>query len=197
MKEEVVLVKETMKYNPVIVKQTLTVLEAARLMKHHKIGNVIVVENKKPIGILTESDILKKIVAEDKKPGDVLVSAVMSTPVIIIEPYLSIDAAMKIMGKCNIRRLPVVEKGVLIGIITQRDISRISPVLHEITREWSNIVGRDESYLRSQIFSGKCEDCGILSTNLKTIDGRLLCEDCVDALKYDETPSENGEKSEE
>ena len=104
---------------------------------------------------------------------------------VITDPYINLEKAMKMMGKCNVRRLPVVENDKLIGIITQRDISRISPILHEISREWYDIKSRDESYYKKQIFSGKCEDCGVLSANLKNIDGRLLCEDCIDALEYE------------
>ena len=179
------IVKEAMKTNLAMVKPTISVLEAAKLMKKRKIGNVIVVEKKQPIGILTESDILKKVVAEGKIAKDVLVKEVMSTPIIVIDPYVTLEEAMKTMGKCNVRRLPVIENDELIGIITQKDISRMSPVLHEISREWYDITVKDESHLKRQIFSGKCEDCGILSTNLKNIDGRLLCEDCIDALKYE------------
>jgi CBS domain-containing protein len=184
MKKEVI-VKEAMKTNLVIVQPTTTVLEAAQLMKKKKLGNVIVVEEKQPVGILTESDILRKVVAEGVNAQDMLVENVMSTPVIFADPYSSLEDALKTMGKCNIRRLPVVENNELIGVITQKDISRISPVLHEISREWYDITVKDESYLRRQVFSGKCEDCSTLSTNLKNVDGRLLCEDCIDALKYE------------
>jgi len=180
-----VVVKEAMKTNLAMAEATITVLEAAKLMKKRKIGNVIIVEKKQPIGILTESDILKKVVAVGKNAKDVLVGEVMSTPIIVIDPYVTLEDAMKTMGKCNVRRLPVIENNELIGIITQKDISRMSPILHEISREWYDITVRDESHLRKQIFSGKCEDCGTLSTNLKNIDGRLLCDDCIDALKYE------------
>ncbi len=180
-----VIVKEAMKTNLVLVEPATTVLEAAKRMRENKIGNVIVVEKKHPVGILTESDILKKVVAEGKNASAVLVEDVMSTPIVVADPYISLEEAMKMMGKCNIRRLPVIENDELIGIITQRDISRISPVLHEISREWHDITVRDESYLKRQIFSGKCEDCSSLSTNLRKADGRLLCEDCIDALKYE------------
>ena len=181
-----VIVKEAMKTNLAKVEPNMTVLDAAQLMKKRKIGNVLVVEKKQPIGILTESDILKKVVAEGKNAKDVLVKNVMSTPIIVIDPYVSLEEAMKTMGKCNVRRLPVIENNELIGIITQKDISMISPILHEISREWYDITVRDETHLKKQIFSGKCEDCGALSANLKNIDGRLLCEDCVDSLKYEE-----------
>jgi CBS domain-containing protein len=180
-----VLVKEVMKIKPVIVQPFTTVFEAARIMREKKIGNVIIAEVNHPIGILTESDIIKKVVCEKKNPDDLTVEEVMSKPLIVIGPYISLQEALKIMGKCNIRRLPVIENNKLVGIITQRDISRLSPALSEISHEWSDIETKDEKYIQSQIFSGKCEDCSTLSTNLKNIDGRLLCEDCIDGLKYE------------
>lgn len=180
------IVKEVMKTNLAIVKPMMPVLEAAKIMKDRRIGNVVVVEKKQPVGILTESDILKKVVADGKDAKEILVKDVMSTPIIVIDPYVTLEEAMKIMGKCNVRRLPVIENNELIGIITQKDISRISPILHEISREWYDITARDDVYYKKQVFSGKCEDCGTLSTNLKNIDGRLLCEDCTDELNYQE-----------
>lgn len=184
MKNEV-LVKEAMKMKPVVVKPTMTVVAAARLMREKKIGNVIVVEGKHPVGILTESDILKKVVAEGKNASKIKIKSVMTSPVIVIDPYINLQQAMKIMGRCNIRRLPVVENNKLIGIITVKDIVRISPSLIEIAREWGRIKVGDEGFLKEQVFSGICEDCGTLSSTLKPIDGRILCEDCIDALKYE------------
>ena len=180
-----VIVKEAMKTNLVSVEPTISIIEAAKIMKKRKIGNVIVALNNQPLGILTESDIIKKVVAEGKQPGNVLVKDVMSTPILTINPYLTLKEAMEKMNKCNLRRLPVIENDKLIGMITLKDISRMSPILHEISREWHDITMRDESFYKKQVFSGKCEDCGILSTNLKNQDGRLLCDDCIDALKYE------------
>jgi CBS domain-containing protein len=180
-----VLLKEVMKVKPVTVQPFTTVEEAARIMKEHNIGNVIISEVNHPIGILTESDIIKKVVSEGKNAREITVEEVMSSPIIIAEPYITLHEALKIMGKCNIRRLPIVENNELVGIITQRDIARLSPALTEISHEWSNIQEKDEEYLRGRTFSGKREDCNILSTNLKNVDGRLLCEDCIDGLKYE------------
>jgi CBS domain-containing protein len=180
-----VIVKEAMKTNLAVINPNFSVIEAAKVMKKRNIGNVIVVEGDQPVGILTESDILKKVVAEGKNPEKTMVKDVMSTPIIVVDAYITLEEAMNTMGKCNVRRLPVIEDNKLIGIITQREISRISPVLQEISREWYDITMRDESHLKKQVFSGKCEDCGTLSSNLKNIDGRLLCDDCIDALKYE------------
>ena len=149
-----VIVKEAMKTNLAIVDPDTSVLDASIIMKKRKIGNVIVVQDNQPIGILTESDIIKKVVAEGKNPEQTIAKDSMSTPVIITEPYITLEQAQKIMGNCNIRRLPVIENGKLIGIITQKDISQISPILHEISREWFDIKTRDESYYKKQVFSG-------------------------------------------
>ena len=182
-----IIVREAMKANPSTVDPKTSVNKAAILMRENGIGNCIVVSgtSDKPIGIITESDIIKKVVAENIKASEVSVEKIMSSPLLVIDPYATLEEAMKTMGKCNIRRLPVIEKGILIGIITHKDISRISPILHEISREWYDISKIDESYKKRQIFSGKCEDCNTLSTNLKNIEGRLLCEDCIDALEYE------------
>jgi CBS domain-containing protein len=179
-----VLVREAMKMNPLTVKPQTSVEEAAKLMRDNGIGNCIVVSIK-PIGIITESDIIKKVVAENRSARDVKVEEIMSSPIIVIDPLSPLEEAMKTMGKCNIRRLPVVDKDKLIGIVTHKDISKISPILHEISREWYDISKVDKVYLEGRVFSGKCEDCGTLSTNLKNIDGRLICEDCKDALEYE------------
>lgn len=180
-----VFVKEVMKTNPVIIQPFTTVLETARLMKDKKIGNVIVAEQGHPIGIVTEHDIIKKVVCEGKNASDVSVEDVMSTPIVVVDPYCSLQEALKIMGKCNIQQLPVIENNQLVGIITQHDVSQMSPALTEINHEWSAIEEKDEAYLQGQTFSGKCEDCDVLSTNLKFVDGRLLCEECIAGLKYE------------
>lgn len=181
-----VLVKEVMKTKPVIVQPYTTVFEAACLMREKKIGNVLIAELRHPIGILTESDIIKKVVSEGKNPKDVQVEEVMSGPLVVADPYITLQEALKIMGRNNIRRLPIIENNEMVGIITQRDISRISPTLFEIAHEWSTIDRKAEPDMQAQIFSGKCEDCTALSTRLKNVDGRLLCEDCIDGLKYTE-----------
>lgn len=179
-----IIVREAMKTNPIIVTPLTSVQDTAALMTKNKIGNCIVVD-KKPIGIITESDIIRKVVSKGKVASKVNVTEIMTTPIIVIDPYMDLDEARKIMGKCNLRRLPVIENNELLGIITIKDIARLSPLLKEISEEWSFISPRDETYYKQQTFSGKCEDCATLSTNLRNVDGHILCEDCIDALKYE------------
>ncbi|MCD6411446.1 MAG: CBS domain-containing protein [Thermoplasmata archaeon] len=176
MKAEII-VKEAMKVNPLTCDPNMTIREVAQRMRERKVGSSIVVRGcNQPIGIITESDILKKVVAEGKDANKVLVKEVMSTPLVSIDPYASLEDAMKVMNKHNIRRLPVMEKGRLVGIITEKDIFRISPALIEIRREWSMIESSKEE--KDFFLSGKCEGCGKFSTDLMEVDGVFLCESC-------------------
>ena len=179
-----VIVREAMKANPIIVPPDITVQEAAALMKAHKV-DACFVGSEKPLGVVTERDIVRKIVAENIHPSEANIEQIMTTPIVVIDPFASLQDAMQMMKKCNVRRLPVIEHNSLIGVISQRDIFNITPVLKEISHEWYAITARDESYYKKQVFSGICEDCETLSANLRNIDGKLLCEDCIDALKYE------------
>lgn len=173
-----VLVKEAMRTKPLTCTQTVTIRKVAKMMREKRVGSSIVVSGRKPVGIITESDILKKVVAEGKDPNKVLVQDIMTTPLVSIDPYITIEQAMKVMNKHNIRRLPVIEEGKLVGIITEKDIFRISPMLLEMWKEWSVIGGGATSVPLGATISGKCEECGRLSSDLAEVNGRFLCEDC-------------------
>ncbi len=170
--------------SPVIINRKASVLDATKEMKSEKVGSIIIVENGKPIGVLTESDILRKIVAEEKDPAKIPVEKVMSKPIITISPNASIEEAIRIMGKHKIRRLPVVENDRLIGMVTEKDIMQFSPLLLDIIEEWAEIMRERISYRKSTKFmSGKCEECGMLSDRLLDVNGRLLCESCAEATR--------------
>lgn len=105
------------------VKEDVTVADIAKIMTEKKIGSVIV-EMKKGVGILTERDITGKIVVSAKDPRKVLAKDIMSFPVKTIGPDAEIYEACRFFSEHNFRRLPVVEGGKVIGIITTRDIVR-------------------------------------------------------------------------
>lgn len=177
MKREI-LVKEAMRVKILTCSPSDSVKKVAKSMRKNKVGSSIVIDGGKPIGIITESDILEKIVAEGRDASKVKVGDVMSTPLITIDPYITLEDAMKVMNRHNIRRLPVVENGELVGIITEKDIFRLSPALIELSREWSAIEGEPIQEQSQTSLAGKCEGCGKLSTDLVEVDGRYLCEDC-------------------
>ena len=103
-------------------------LDVAKLMAKHRIGSVVVVEgnNKnKPVGIITERDIIKKVSAQNKSADQIAVRFIMSSPLVVIKSIDSIDTAAEAMAKNNIKRLVVLEQdGSMIGILSVSDIAK-------------------------------------------------------------------------
>lgn len=177
-------IRDIMNINPVIVSRKVTVMDAAKEMKGEGVGSIIIVEDGMPVGIVTESDILKKVVAEGKHPSKIAVEEVMSSPPITVSPDTGIEEVIKIMGENNIRRLPVIENKKLVGMVTGKDLLQISPMLLDIARELVPILkSRETSYMGQRFLSGKCEGCGMLSERLVEVDGHLLCESCAESYK--------------
>ena len=101
-----------------------SISEAARMMDEKSIGSVLIEENGRVIGIMTERDILRKIVAKGKNPDKVKVKDIMNYPIETIDANEDIVDASKIMDEKRIRRLVVVENGKIVGKITANSISR-------------------------------------------------------------------------
>lgn len=107
-----------------------TVLEAAKSMRAGDRGSIVVVENGKPVAIMTERDLLKKLVAEGLSPHETRVKDIMSSPLVAIGPDEPLKNAAKLMKTKGVRRLPVLKGGALVGIITEADLAAVEP--HEL-----------------------------------------------------------------
>lgn len=100
------------------------VVEAAQIMADKHISSVVVVDNEQPIGIITERDFVKKICSKELEISKVKVSEVMSRIRTYADPETSIDVAIQRMLNHNIRRLPILSEGKVIGIITVTDLAK-------------------------------------------------------------------------
>ncbi len=98
-----------------------TVREAAALMLRLKVGSLVIVKNEEPVGIVTEGDISKEL-ARGADPDKTLVRRVMSKKLVTTSPDARVEEAARLMADAGIRKLPVLEDGKLVGIITQTDI---------------------------------------------------------------------------
>ncbi len=98
--------------------------DCVRLMSDNDIGEIVVVENDKPVGIFTERDLVRKM-ADGADSLKRKMTEVMSKPLTTILPKAAVWDAITLMGRKNIRRLPVVESGKLVGMLTERDVFRI------------------------------------------------------------------------
>ncbi len=116
-------VKDFMTTTVITIDVRGTVLDAAKLMHQQDVGDLVVTEDKVPKGIVTERDLVRRVMAQ-KKPLDTKVSEIMSDPLITIDEESSIRDAARKMVKFRIRRLPIMKKNVLVGIIVASDFAR-------------------------------------------------------------------------
>jgi len=185
MKEEAkdIIVEEVMSKDPRTGTADMTAQAAAKLMKKERVGSLVIVEDGSPVGIITEKDLMEKIVAEGKSAKTIKVKDLMSSPLVTIGPRATLEDAAKKMSTMRLRRLPVVSKGKLIGILTENDVLRLSPSLIEMTREWSKLGVRGMTGTNPTFSSGYCDNCGLYSNELIVREGELLCSDCYDQLR--------------
>jgi len=114
------------------------ILEAAFEMSKRNIGSLVVTDQNNVVGIFTERDCLKKVVAEGKDPKATKIKDVMTSPVAVCHPETSIEECKAVMTEKRIRHLPVVSDGRLEGIITIGDITALEAACKEKTIEYLN-----------------------------------------------------------
>jgi CBS domain-containing protein len=160
----------------------LDVLSAAKKMGSANVGSLIIVSGDKPSGILTERDLVKKVLARGIDPRSLKVAEIMSSPVVSIEPDASLREAASLMLRSGVKRLPVISQGMLVGIITDTDlVSGSSLGLNEILSDLLE-MHRESIHLEQPrgVVRGICEVCGQLSDTLESVNGELLCWSCRD-----------------
>ena len=116
-------VRDTMTQNPRSIKASAPVVEAARLMREEHIGSLPITDDEQLVGMITDRDITTRVVAEAADLEMTSVEDVYSRDLISVEPDKDLDEALKLMARHQVRRLPVVEKGRLVGIVAQADIA--------------------------------------------------------------------------
>ncbi|MGB2729088.1 MAG: CBS domain-containing protein [Halobacteriota archaeon] len=119
---------------PIIAEDNETlVTKIAEDMEELGIGSVVITKEGKPAGIITERDIALKVLLKDRRASETKAKEIMASPLVTIEPEASAEDACKLAARKRIKRLPVVENGVLIGIVSIRDLLTRKP---EYVREF-------------------------------------------------------------
>jgi signal-transduction protein with cAMP-binding, CBS, and nucleotidyltransferase domain len=154
-----------------------SVFEAARLLKKTGVGSVIITQKGKAKGIMTERDIVHKVVAQGKNPKAVKLKSIMSRPLKVIKASDTIQSAALAMLNNKVKRLPVLDKkSRLVGIVTEDDLLRVYPGVLDVISETDDIrKGKPNEY-----FTGVCEICGCFAEDLKRDEGKLKCEECIE-----------------
>lgn len=177
------LVKDVMSSPVITVGEEASAHEVAKIMRDNNIGCVIVsTRDGKPVGIITEKDLVTRVVAENIHPSEITAKEVMSTPLITIDAEKTISEAAKEMNHYDVSRLAVMYKGNLVGVITSKDILSVTPELIEIIQEKAKISAGEEHEEKLSL-AGYCDYCGAWSDNLKEVDGAYICEDCYIEIK--------------
>ena len=116
-------VRDAMTEDPRSIGKSVSVVEAARVMREQDIGSLPITDDEMLVGMITDRDITTRVVAEAADPNLTSVEDVYSRDLISVEPDNDLDEALQLMARHQVRRLPVVENGRLVGIVAQADIA--------------------------------------------------------------------------
>jgi CBS domain-containing protein len=177
------LVKDAMSSPVVTTDESVPSNRIAKIMEERDLGCVIVTnKDGKPLGIITERDLVIRVLGKNLQPATVKAKDIMTAPLATIEPEATISDAARRMSRLDIRRLGVIYKGDLVGLISSKDILGVMPELIEIMLEKTRIENARGPEVSNEAeeapLSGYCDRCGVYSENLKDANGQFLCEDC-------------------
>ena len=176
--EKIITVKDLMPQNIISILPETSVVEATRIMSTRDISSILIKTGDDYVGIFTDRDVMRKVVASGLDPNDTVVREIMSSPLITISEDAGIQEAAEKMRDRKIRRLVVINEGAVVGIISESDIARVEPELHLLIREHTRLQLPPSSYTEDRkSFVGFCEECNNYSS-LENVDGRWLCQEC-------------------
>ncbi|MDH5200453.1 MAG: CBS domain-containing protein [Candidatus Bathyarchaeota archaeon] len=138
------LVKDYMEKSFPKISEEASATDAAKAMSESGGGFLIVLEGGQPRGIITEGDLVGKVMARELDPGEISAGEIMSSPLITVDPDDDLLKASEAMQKNNVRRLPVVRDGIIYGVVTAQDIAQrcgdyVSKSIRDILR-WSQPI---------------------------------------------------------
>jgi CBS domain-containing protein len=171
-----VLVRDIMN-SPVISASTeASIKDIAIKMKEEKIGSIVIMDKEEPLGIVTDWDIVSNAVVKDVKPSLLNASDIMQQ-LHTIEGEEGVTEAARVLRKHNIKRLGVVYKNRIVGIISASDVIAVTPDLVDVISEKSALI-RGETGRSMGNVSGYCDECGEWSDLLQYNEGTFTCEEC-------------------
>jgi len=125
----VVYAKDFMTKEVIKIEVMKSALDATKLMAEREVGSLVVIDGNKPVGIITDRDVMVKVVANGLEPSRTKVGEFMSKPLITVGLETPMIEIAKLMEEHGIRRVPVVERGEVVGIVTSTDMGKASKIL--------------------------------------------------------------------
>src|SRR5674476_121884 len=132
-------VRDVMTRTVVTATPDMSAAEAGKKMVENRVGNILIVEKGGPVGIVTESDMVAKVISKNVKPGSIKLEQLMSQPLITTKSSDDINDAVLMMAQKKIRRLPVIDDGALVGIITDADVIQASSEINQIPVSYTHL----------------------------------------------------------
>jgi CBS domain-containing protein len=171
-----VLVRDIMNSPVISASPNDTIKDIAARMKEERIGSIIIMEKEETVGIVTDWDIVSNAVVKDVKPSLLKASEIMQK-LHTIEGEEGVTEAARMLRQHNIKRLGVVYKNKLVGIISASDVIAVTPDLVDVISEKAALV-RGEIGRSAGNVSGYCDECGEWSDLLQYSEGTFTCEEC-------------------
>lgn len=172
-----VLVKDVMSSPVLTIDSKKNARDAGKLMRKHRRGFLVVTERNKPVGVISESDLIEEIICKNVKADKIKLERLMREPIIAVDPDDDMLTSSRKMKENNIHRLPVVSNGRLVGVISLTDIARTSPEMLDLL-EYRLKMKENPPGIKEKIALGICDSCDNFSEDLQNIDDQWICEDC-------------------
>lgn len=173
-------VYDCMTTKPISVSPDARLQDCAKVMAKNHVGALVIKDNYKSIGLITEQDIVRKVIAKGINPLTKKVKDFMEKKLKTISPNADIYDALIIMRDSNIRHLPVVDNGKMLGLLTLKDILKIEPSLFDLLVEKFELKEEKRKPIDRVIQrEAICQGCGAYVEDVVNVKGSLLCERCA------------------
>lgn len=173
-------VYDCMTTKPISVSSDTSLEDCAKAMAQNHVGALVIRDNNQSKGLITEQDIVRKLIAKGINPLTKKVKDFMEIKLVTISPNEDIYNALIKMRDLNIRHLPVVDNGKMVGLLTLKDILKIEPQLFELLVERFELKEETRKPINRVIQNEAiCHGCGAYVEDIKKIKGSLLCERCA------------------
>ena len=117
-------IRDLMTDSPTTCETSSTIADIAKVMRDQDVGPVPIVDGDRLVGIVTDRDIVLRVVAEGRDPSSTTVRDIVSSDLVTVTPSTTLDEALQLMSQSQVRRLPVTEGDRLVGIVAQADVAR-------------------------------------------------------------------------
>ena len=174
---EKVRIREVMNSPVITGTEKETVVEIAKRMTDCKVGSVVIMKNHAAVGVVTDGDIVSKLVTKNKKPSEVFAKDVMSSPLVTIRDDEEVNDAARLMRKKGVKRLGVTDNGKLMGMVSISDIVAVNPEVYAIIAEKARILA-GQSMGMTKHLAGICDECEQWSDDLTRVENKNICYDC-------------------